>query len=316
MTISNLKQTDQGKQFISTGKHDKLNAFYVPDLQYTVIGKLIIYRLMNDRDIKILITGKGKSTGTGKTTLAIHLAHFVNDVRNYLFNKETNWTSKEYSFTDVWEYLRKYKNSEKGDALITDELEYMADRRSHQTNQNKKFSQSWSVLRYLNVVTIGTAPGLTDLEKRIPEGADIWINVVHKGKANVYYLTFNDFTYERIFKRHRIGKYRESLLWNPIDESADYQWLKEKKEAIGVPGISDHKEQQLEQKDLNKLEKNIRNEYIKDILLLLKEQGHYQEDTKQFKGITQETIANLGGEGVSQAQVSKIKRELEQNGGL
>jgi len=245
--------------------------------------------------------------GTGKTTLAIHLARFVNRVRNYLFNKNTEWTSREYSFMDVFDYLKSYKDAEPGSALITDELEYMADRRDHQTHENKKFSQAWSVLRWKNVVTIGTAPGLSDLEKRIPEGADVWLNVVHKGRANAYYLTFHDFEMKRIFKRMRLGKYRESIVWNPIENSDDYQWLKNTKQEIGVPGIDDHKDKQIEEKDLNELERNIRNQYVRDTLSMLQERGVLER-------FSQERIAEACK--VSQAQVSKIKRQMEKDGEL
>lgn len=307
MTIAENVSTDPDKEFVLTGKREQVNAFYVPDLQYTVLGKFIIFRLMENRDVKILITGKGKTTGTGKTTLAIHLAHFVNRARNALFDVDTEWNSQEYSFMDVWEYLKNYKNAAPGDPLITDELEYMADRRDHQTHENKKFSQAWSVLRWKNVVTIGTAPGLSDLEKRIPEGADVWLNVVHKGKANAYYLTMHDFDMSRIFKRMRLGQYRESILWNPIEDSQDYQWLKDTKEKIGVPGIDDHKEKQIDESDLNELERNIRNQYVEDTLLML-------SSNDVLNRVSQEQIADATG--VSQAQVSKIKRNMEKEGEL
>lgn len=305
MTIAEIAKTDINRDYIATGKRDQLNAFYVPDLQYTVLGKFIIYRLKEDRDVKILITGKGKTTGTGKTTLAIHLAHFVNQVRNHLFNSNTDWTSREYSFMDVWDYLKSYREAEPGSPLITDELEYMADRRDHQTKTNKKFSQAWSVLRWKNVVTIGTAPGLSDLEKRIPEGADVWLNVVHKGRANAYYLTLHDFEMKRIFKRMRLGKYRESILWNAIEDSEDYQWLKETKQEIGVPGIDDHKEKQIDEKDLNELERNIRNQYVRDTVNMLNERGVLDH-------VSQEAISDAAG--VSQAQVSKIMRAMKKDG--
>lgn len=307
MTISEVAKTDNGKEYIATGEKGDLNAFYIPDLQYTTLGKFIIYRLKENRDVKILITGKGKTTGTGKTTLAIRLAHFVNWVRNELFDMDLQWSTEEYSFMDVWEYLKNYKTAQPGDPLITDELEYMADRRDHQTNENKKFSQAWSVLRWKNVVTIGTAPGLSDLEKRIPEGADVWLNVVHKGRANVYYLTMHDFEMSRIYKRMRLGKYKESIVWNHLQNSDDYQWLKDTKEEIGVPGIDDHKEKQIDESDMNELERNIRNEFVRNTILMLKSRDILNR-------VSQEAIADITD--VSQAQVSKIKRNMEKEGEL
>lgn len=312
MAISDLASVDPDKEQILTGKNDRLIGFY-ESFQYTMLGMFIIFRLKENRDMKILITGKGKSTGTGKTTLAILLAHYVNWVRNQLFDKEVKWNSKEYSFMNVWEYLSQYSEADIGDPLITDELEYMADRRRHQTHENIKFSQAWSVLRYKNVVTIGTAPGLMDLEKRIPEGADIWINVIHKGKANPYYLTVDDFRWKPVFKRLRKGKYRESILWSPIEDSADYQWLDEKKRDIGVPGIDDRpEEEQVDEKDLNQLERDLKNGFARQLLRKL----HEKDIRKYFsqEDIAEATNAAEDIEGISQAQVSKIERNMRKEG--
>lgn len=314
--IDQIAKVDQGKRFISTNTDGQIQAFYVPDLQYSVLGKFIIFRLKEDRDVKIVITGKGKTTGTGKTTLAIHLARFVNKVRNHLFGKDTDWQAKEYSFMNVWEYLKKYEAAEAGDPLVTDELEHMFDNRRSMSNQNKYGTEAWSVLRYKNAVTIGTAPGLSDVDKRIPEGADIWINVIHKGCANVYYLTVDDFEWRPIYRRLRIGGYRESILWNPIEDDEDYRWLKQAKEDIGVPGIGSEPGQpdRYDESDLNQLEKDIRNAHVKRTLLMLADMGFYNEDTGQFERFTQSKIASLCE--VSQAQVSKIKRDLESDGEL
>lgn len=301
-----LGQSDSGKEYVLTGKNGQVNSFNIPDLQYTTFGKFIIYRLLNDRDVKILITGKGKTTGTGKTTLGILIARWINHVRNDLFNMDQNWHSSEYSFMDVWEYLQKYKESLPGDPLLTDELEYMADRRRHMSNENVKFSQAWSILRYKNVVTIGTAPGLSDLEKRVIETADIWINVVHTGRANTYYLTFDDFEWKPIYKRLRVGPYRESLVWDKCEDS-NYKWLKNQKKELGVPGIDDQKGQQLEQSDLNKMERELKNDATKETLKLI-----YEKELE--KTISQGEISDIIG--VSQQQVSKLKRELEQEGEL
>jgi len=305
-TISKIAQTDNDSHYVATGRNGKLNTFYVPNLQYTTVGKLIIYRLMEDRDVKIIITGKGKTTGTGKTTLAILFARFVNLVRNDLFGMDTEWTSREYSFMDVWDYLKQYEEANPGDPLITDELEYMADRRRAMSDTNLFFSQAWSVLRYKNAVTIGTAPGLMDLEKRIPEGADIWLNVVFKGKANSYYITAEDFPpYQIIFRRMRQGGMKESILWNPIESDDDYQYLKNTKQELGVPGLGKKEETTIDESDMNQMERDIRNEYVRETLRFL-------ADKELIERFTQTEIADMAK--VSQPQVSKIKKEMEKEG--
>lgn len=313
--------SDHGKQYVLTGKNGQINAFSMPDFQYTTTGKLIIYRLINDRDMKILITSKGKTTGTGKTTLAIALARFVNRVRNSLFKgreftdndgkeytfEPQEWSAKEYAFMDIWDYLKKYKTALPGDCYITDELEYLADRRDFMTNENKKFSQAWSILRYKNVVTIGTAPGLSDLEKRVPETADLWINVVHPGRANVYYLTFDDFEWSRIYKRLRKGGYKEAIHWKDLGSinDPDYEFLKQKKREMGVPGIDDQSGKEINQKTLNKQEKNLRNYFAKETLKKV-----YNKEVDTY--FTQKEIGEMAG--VSQQQVSKLKSELIDDG--
>lgn len=299
-----IGQSDSGKDYVLTGKDDRILSYQTPDLQYTTLGKFIIYRLLHDRDVKILITGKGKTTGTGKTTLAIVLAKWINQVRNEIFNLNEQWHAKDYSFMDVWEYLEKYREAKPGDPLITDELEYMADKRRHMTNENVKFSQAWSILRYKNAVTIGTAPGLSDLEKRVIETADIWINVVHVGKANTYYLTFDDFEWKPIYRRLRQGQFKESICWDELNDE-NYQWLKQEKENLGVPGLDDNgQENHLDQSDLNKREREVKNSTVKEMLKLL-------YDKELHDSITQSDIADVSG--VSQQQVSNLKRELEKN---
>lgn len=306
MTIKSIANPDPKRDYIQTGEN-KLNGFYLP-FKYTALAKFLIFRLKEDRDAKIVITGSGKSTGTGKTTLAIHIARFVNGIRNYLFDNNLEWSSKEYSFMNVWEYLEKYSEAEKGDALITDELEYMADRRRHQTKENVTFSQAWSVLRYKNVVTIGTAPGLMDLEKRIPEGTDIWINIIYKGYGNVYFFGVDDFSWEYVERRLRVGNFKESIIWNPVEDE-DYEYLKEQKEEIGVPGIDDQKKQDstFDKSDLNEKEREVRKRILRNALLEIYERG-------LDRHFTQDQIADICE--VSQSQVSTVKKELEKEGKL
>lgn len=290
--------SDNNKNLVRTGKGGKINAFYMTDFQYTILGRLIIYRLMNNRDIKIVITGKGKSTGTGKTTLAILLAKWVNSVRNDLFNKDYIWKAKDYAFMDVYEYLEKYSTANKGDCLITDELEFMADRRRSMTHKNVYFSEAWQVLRYRNVVTIGTCPHLSDVDKRIPETADIWINVVQRGRGNVYYMQMNDFDWNMEYKRTKILGYRETIRWKDLDNDKDYQWLSKHKEDLGVPGIS--KEDNITKEDIKKTKKEIKRDITIELLKLVEE-----KDLKRT--VTQADIGDAVG--YSQQNIAKIKRE-------
>lgn len=289
--------TGRGNDLVSTDRDGNLTGFFFPDFVYTLLARIIIFRLLEDRDIKIIITSRGKTTGTGKTTLAILLAKWINEVRNELFGMNKSWYAEEYAFMNVWEYLRKYRQADKGDPLISDELEYMFDNRRSMSNQNTKGTQAWSILRYKNVATIGTAPGLSDLDKRIPEGADIWINVQEKGRANVYYLTVHDFEQTPIYKRLEMGDFKEVLLWNEIEKDDDYQYLKQSKKDIGVPGVDDMGNS-VSEADIDTKETEVKRGVVIE-LLKLKEEGI-------FDG-TQSDIGDVVG--YKQPNVAKIKRE-------
>lgn len=285
------------QELVSTGRDNRVTGFKMPDFQYTAMGRLIIYRLIHDRDVKIVITSSGTTTGTGKTTFAIILARWVNMIANEIYGLDTAWKAKEFSFMDVWDYLNKYKNADPGDVLLTDELEYLADKRRSMSNQNVFFSQAWGMLRYKNVVTIGTAPGMHSLDKRIPENADIWINVITTGRANTYYLTVDDFSGEPIEQRFKINGYKETLLWIPLPESdPDYRYMKGLKDDIGVPGIDDNEREIFDESDINDAQRTIKRQIAIDLL-------KRQEDL----GLTQAEIGDIVG--YSQQNIYKIKRE-------
>lgn len=278
----------------------EITGYRVKDFQYSTIGKIILNRLLNNRDAKILITSSGNTTGTGKTTLAIILSRVITKYSKEIFNNEYNWNADEYSFINVYEYLSKYKNAQNGEVLISDEIEYLADRRRSMTHDNVFFSQAWQMLRYKNVVTIGTAPSMANLDKRVPENSDIWINVVFPGYANVYYVSMDDFTGEIKFKRLKQMGFLESIRWEKIDKDEDYKALTQKKHDIGVPGLEEN--ETFDEEDLEKGKKKTKKQLTKQYtvnLLKMKEKG--------VINITQEEIAKAVER--SQQYVSKAKRE-------
>jgi hypothetical protein len=297
---SSIEALQNTKQMVIRGKNNNVTAFRIPSLEKTALGKLILYRLLNDRDIKILITSKGTTTGTGKTTLAIWLSRWINGVANTIFDRNYKWSAENETFVDVWEYLQAYNETLPGVPLITDELEYMADRRRSNSHENVYFSQAWGVLRYRNVVTIGTAPGLSTLDKRIPENADLWINVQYTGKANTYYLTVDDFTEQPVRKRLKINGYRESIYWPDCDDDdPDYRFLQGRKEDIGIPGLTS--DDSYDEQDVKEEKRNLKTQMVVGLL---------KEKEKGRLSLTQKEIGDIEGINWSQQNVAKIKGEF------
>lgn len=279
------------KSLIHKGKRDQINAFNMVDFQYSALGRLIIYRLISNRDMKILITSKGSTTGTGKTTLAIHLCRWIRNIANELFNENIQWNTDDYGMVDMYDYFESYKESKPGDALLLDELEYTADKRRSMSNQNLAFTQAWSILRYKNVVSVATMPTLSMVDKRTIELADVWINVTMKGRANTYYLTFDDMELEPVRKRLKINGYRESIIWPDLEGQEDFEALHEEKEDLGIPGLS--REKQITEQDLNEKEKEVVESVAKELLENENEHNFSQEEIGEIVGRSQQWVSKL-----------------------
>lgn len=299
-------ETVESDTLVSTGKKNQVTNFRVPNFQYSVLGMFILYRLINNRDCKIIITSSGSTTGTGKTTLAILLCRFIRYAANDIFNMNKSWSAKEYASVDLNEYFHSYDTADKGDALLPDEIEFGADRRRSMSNENLHLSQAWQILRYKNVVSVATLPSTSVLDRRMLELGDIWINVVMRGRANTYYLTVDDFTGEIIRKRLKFSGFRESILWQDLpDGDRDFQYLKSQKEDLGVPGVTDEETQ-----DPKEVKKEDRDGMIKSLLRL---------KTKGIVDMNQEEIAqevSTAVQEVSQQHVSKVKRQMKNDNEL
>lgn len=294
-----VSKTAKSLFFETDSDNDNVLSMRTFMLQYSPLGWLILYRLVNDRDMKILITSKGNTTGTGKTTLGIYLAREIRRWVNDLFNRDGEWNAEEYSFMNENEYVRKYLNSETGDILLTDELEKMVDNRRSMGHGNVKFTQLWMEMRFLNCITIGTAPGLHTLDKRIPQNADIWINVIAPGKAYVYFLSTDDFEGTPIYKRLKMNGFRQTLLWLPPGDDEDYETLKEMKKEDSKRFLNWGGE--VTEKDVKESKKEVMDQLILNVM---------EANEEMDLGLTQEQIADEILNGMrSQQYISKVKRE-------
>lgn len=172
-------------------------------------------RLRKNRDLKVIITSRNSTTGTGKTTLAVWLA----------LNWDPNWTAEKKGTLSVSDYLNTYKELEPGSVLVMDEAEQLDARRS-MSQQNVDFAEKWMMMRVRNVTSILTLPTASALDKRLKELADVRINVHRRGKARVYKITIDD---------HNTSQVREwgwhDIEWPDLSDHPQMQALDEMKEA-------------------------------------------------------------------------------------
>lgn len=280
---------------------------YLSDLQKSSFMKVILYRLIKNRDCKILISSSGNTTGTGKTTLAVILSRIIDRFSSELLGKPQGWSAEDFAFTSGYEYVNKYKDGDEGDVLITDEMEVMLDNRRSMSKSNVEVTQRLQTMRFKNIVTIATLPGIWSVDKRVLHNFDLWINVTQQGRANIYLISVNDFTGQLEYKRLRVDGIRESLVWLPLINDNDKNHLDELKENVheDEDGFGDN--------ETNLRDNLIKNKKINAVELLI------LNDINDM-GMTQSDIAKLipseenDKEHMSQQWISRVKKEFKEEG--
>lgn len=257
------------------------------NLDGSLLGEFIKYRLENNRDAKIIITSKSASTGLGKSTLAILIAEWIHQKYH-----EEKWDAEEYGYISVEDYIQKYLDSKPQTALLLDEIEAGADNRRSMSSENVNLSKAWATLRMRNVVTIATLPSTLMLDSRMMPLADVWINVMNRGVAVPYFIWINDFTHEvkTVTAKHPETGQKEMISWNPIDDDENFKYMSELKNT-DVFGKSDktykYSEVQSKKKEA-KREK--RNEIIKT---LHKKTNLSQSEIGQIVDMTQQAVSQV-----------------------
>jgi hypothetical protein len=198
-------------------------------------------RLQKNRDLKVIITSRNSTTGTGKTTLAVWLA----------LNWDPEWTAEAKGALSVKQYLDTYPELEPGSCLVMDEAEQLDARRS-MSQQNVDFAEKWMMMRVRNVTSILTLPTASALDKRLKELADVRINVHRRGKARVYKITVDD---------HNTSEVREwrwhDIEWPDMSEHPEMQALDKMKEQKieGVLEDATEEEDSLSPKEIKRQQK-------------------------------------------------------------
>jgi len=170
-------------------------------------------RHANGRDLKVIITSRNSTTGTGKTTLALWLA----------LNWDSDFTADKATL-HVKEYNEMYTEQPKGSVLIMDEAEQVDARRS-MSNKNLKFTELWSMNRVCEVDSIITLPTISALDKRVEELADVHIMVHRRGYAEWSEINVHDDS------RGKVEKFKKrALVWPDISHLSVAKEIARKKD--------------------------------------------------------------------------------------
>jgi hypothetical protein len=177
------------------------------------LSKIRRYRHREGRDLKVVITQRNSGTGGGKTTLAGWLC----------LNWDPGWNAENRAMLDPDEFISQYPELPPHSCLLLDEAEELDARRS-MAEQNVEFAKSWMMMRTRQIDSILTLPTASALDKRIKELADIRINVIDRGLANVYKIRIDDHNTSQVRER-----FLHELEWPDVSSRGELQELERMK---------------------------------------------------------------------------------------
>lgn len=236
-------------------------------------------RLSQNRDLTILITDDSNERGTGKTTLALKLA-------DYMDTTEEGITSGKVTLSaDRLEDA--YTEYPKGSSLILDESEAQLSKYRASSGINKAIRDLISMGRILQKYTIFTAPASGAIDNDLKSLFDVWILVQRRGKGIVHYCDYNP------YKQHPLFKKKESIKWTDIEDSQlgeVYTKLAEEKDNR-LNGIEEEEE---EEEIPEEVRKEARNELIRE---LNGKDNLTQKDIAEAVGLSRSRIGDIATEG-------------------
>jgi len=219
-----------------TRKRLRLN----PDCKLSRIRR---HRHREGRDLKVVITQRNSGTGGGKTTLAGWLC----------LNWDRDWSAEERATLDPDEFISKYPELPAHSCLLLDEAEELDARRS-MAEQNVEFAKQWMMMRTRQIDSILTLPTASALDKRIKELADIRINVIGRGVANVYKIRIDDHNTSQVRER-----FLHELEWPDISDRDELQSLEAMKNERIDGKVEDAKSDESQDPDDARREERIKN---------------------------------------------------------
>jgi hypothetical protein len=207
------------------------------------LAKIRRHRHREGRDLKVVITQRNSGTGGGKTTLAGWLC----------LNWDRDWSAEERATLDPDEFIGKYPELPAHSCLLLDEAEELDARRS-MAEQNVEFAKQWMMMRTRQIDSILTLPTASALDKRIKELADIRINVIERGVANVYKIRIDDHNTSQVRER-----FLHELEWPDISDRGELLTLEAMKNERIDGKVEDAKSSEPQDPDEARREERIKN---------------------------------------------------------
>lgn len=160
---------NQSKQFFRESDHP--------------LAELWRERVDQNRDLTILITDSSNDRGTGKTTLALKLAHGM--------DRSDDGLTENKVAMDPHPLIKAYRSQPKGSSLVLDESEVGLDKYQAGSAVNRAIRELVSIGRVREHYLVLNAPADHLVDKDLKSLVDVWILVERRGFANVYRQDWN-----------------------------------------------------------------------------------------------------------------------------
>jgi len=182
---------------------------------------------------RIIVDSEDASTGVGKTTAAVSIAHAVSnsDAFDYDLQPE-DFTLSGEQYLERW---RQHPDASQPSVIVLDEAAGAGagDARRSMSNQNVNLGRSWQLMRKKRIVSIITLPHWSDVDKRMRRFADfrVWCLRQPIGFYRPYKVTS---TFDRGDVRTESYDDVQRVKFPNLDEIGDplFQRITEKKDKL------------------------------------------------------------------------------------
>lgn len=177
-------------------------------------------RVEQNQDLTVLVTDSSNDRGTGKTTLALRLAHGMD-------RTEEGLTTDKVAM-DPRPLMDSYTGKPKGSSLVLDESEVGLDKYTAGSGVNRAIRELVSIGRIEEKYLVLNAPADHLVDQDLKSLVDVWILVERRGFANCYRMDWAPHQGHEL--THKLG----TLEWDAIPQNHQvqevYEFLTHKKE--------------------------------------------------------------------------------------
>ena len=147
------------------------------------LGKLYRKRVAQNRDFTVLVSDWNLERGSGKTTLALRLAAYMDRTSEGVTADKATLSAQE--LTDA------YTSQPPGSALVFDEGQAGVSNRRAMSGVNEAMRKIVGMGRVEQKYLVLTAPGVNQVDKDIRNMCDVWIFARELGEAQMFRVKYN-----------------------------------------------------------------------------------------------------------------------------